>query len=474
MENAVSTASLGDRRKRGGDGTKDPPSSKSNADGSSSSEPPAAAPGLFSLLADLPSGAIQNLLDLQNHQERASLRLTCRGMRQEVEIFCKYSMVRLKMKHQVDNAFDDRIRDQTDLETSRNKPVILPFFYLLWKAMKTHLYTLASPERNGLDSICYNLRLSESEDRIVVTSGEVLDRKVQLWDLNSKQLLRVIGARNSYDQILIGDSVVICPDGEETDDGGYDEDSHTIRVHSQGDGSLLNEYHIPNAEDYRANRLYLNWISRGDKILFFTMSITQIHAFDARNGMFRMNLLTEEKDDEYSTTDAVVTECGGLVVTTFPCLMNPRVPPEIHVLDLDDYSTRCVFRGEQYRWASPEYDSSLEPYPLRGSKKVLFFRRESNPEVLDVTDGTLSRDHPYSFPEKPKSIVPVSPQQFLAINDSRQTTTIYNAETGVKERLLDHAQDTTASLCVVSKSRQEVFLGLNDGPTIAAYCLTEP
>jgi len=63
MENAVSTASLGDRRKRGGDGTKDPPSSKSNAAASSSSKPAAAAPGLFSLLADLPSGAIQNLVD---------------------------------------------------------------------------------------------------------------------------------------------------------------------------------------------------------------------------------------------------------------------------------------------------------------------------------------------------------------------------------------------------------------------------
>jgi len=378
-------------------------------------------------------------------------------------------MVRLKMKHQVDNAFDDRIRDQTDLETSRNKPVILPFFYLLWKAMKTHLYKLASPERNGLDSICYNLRLSESEDRILVTSGEVLDRIVQLWDLNSKQLLRVIGARNSCDQILIGDSVVICPDGEETDDGGYDEDSHTIRVHSQGDGSLLNEYHIPNAEDYRANRLYLNWISRGDKILFFTIRITQIHAFDTRKGTFRMNLLTEAAD-EYSTV-AVATECGGLVVAIVPFGFYPRVIPEIHFLDLDDYSTRCVFRGEQYRWAANQYDASLEPYPSSGSNEVLFFRSESNPDVLDFTDGTLSRDHPYSFPEKPKSIVPVSPQQFLAIDDSRQTTTISNAETGVKERLLDHAQDTTASFCVVSKTRQEVFLEMNDGPTI---CLTEP
>jgi len=79
----------------------------------------AAAPGFCSLLADLPSGAIQQILDFQkSHKERASLRLTCQSLRNEVEIFCKESLARLKTKHRVDDTFDARIRNQADLATS--------------------------------------------------------------------------------------------------------------------------------------------------------------------------------------------------------------------------------------------------------------------------------------------------------------------------------------------------------------------
>jgi len=380
MEHGASTASSGDKRKRGGDSTKDPQPSTSKSINDA---------GSFSLLADLPSGAIQNILDIQkSHKDRASLRLTCQGMHNEVEIFCKDSMARLKKKHQVDDTFDRRIRDQTDLTTPRTKPLHLPFFYLLWKAMKTYLYKLESQERNA-DPDCVNLQLSESEDRIAVSVevGPVADDyEARLWDLNTKQLLHVIDGPSSCFEFLIGDSVVICPSGD---------NSRTFRVHSQSDGSLLNEYQIPNEAFVETNAGLFHWMSHGDKILFSDNG-RQIHSFDARNGTFRMNLLTKINQNVEQTIEyfavAVVTECCGLVVGTSPKFENDKVLPEIHVLDLDDYSTRYVFRGVQYQFDS--VGATLEPYPLSGSKKVMFFRNvESNPEVLDFTCCIIQGRH---------------------------------------------------------------------------------
>jgi len=123
-------------------------------------------PSGFSVLGGLPSGAIQRLEDFQSRKERASLRLTSRSFCDEVEIFCKKALSRLKTKHRVDDTFDDRIRVQTELETTRSKPLHLPFFYLIWKAMRTHLYTLESPQGNI--SCCDDLRLFETEDRIAL------------------------------------------------------------------------------------------------------------------------------------------------------------------------------------------------------------------------------------------------------------------------------------------------------------------
>jgi len=163
--------------------------------------------------AGLPSGVIQNILDIQkSHKDRASLRLTSKSMRNEVEIFCKEALARLKKKHRVDDTFAERIGDQTDLETTRLKPVILPFFYLLWKAMKTYLYKLESPERiTGDEAECFNLQLSATGDCIAITAlGGDLTCENRLWDLESRQLLRVIGDGEPLNEFLVGDSVVYC------------------------------------------------------------------------------------------------------------------------------------------------------------------------------------------------------------------------------------------------------------------------
>jgi len=162
----------------------------------------------------------------------------------------------------------------------------------------------------------------------------------------------------------------------------------------------------------------------------------------------------------------MVTDCGWLVILFDD---GEAMPPEIHVFDLcNNYSKRCVFRGAQYQNCT-----GLMPYPQSGSKKVLFFlQHQQIPEVLDLLDGSFILHSSFSFPIQPKSIIPaVTTRSFIALVDGAvEKTAIYSVANGEKERVLDHE----TSRCVVSMARQEVYLGLHDGPSIAAYCLAEP
>jgi len=410
-------------------------------------------------LAGLPSGAIQQIVYFQSHKDRASLRLTCVSFHDEVETYCKDSVARLKKKHRVDDSFDDRIRDQTGLETTRTKPLLLPYFYVLWRAMKTYLYKLESPEVGGGSYTIRSLQLSATGDRIATIAPVGQNHNLRFWDLNSKQLLPVIHGRDNlypYRVFLVGELAVFCyRDG-------------TIQVWSQTDGSLVGDYHSDNFR-YAITDDLAGW-KQYKGMLFFYYVDRNIHTFDALTGTFRMNLPffdpPVEEGEERPKVRTAIAECGWFVVLVHKY----GDEAEIRVFDLDDCSKKHVFRGAQYRNCS-----RLMPYPQSGSKKLLFFRYygESNPEVLDLTDGSLSR-HRYSLPATSLDFVHVTPQQFLALDKTVEgKSTIYNVETGGKERVLEH-RSTTAYRCVVSESREEVYLGLRGGPTIAAYCLSEP
>jgi len=217
-------------------------------------------------LPGLPSGAIQQILDFQkSHKEHASLRLTSKRLCSEVDIFCKALLARLKKKHRVDDTFGQRIHDQTNLETIRIKPVILPFFYLLWKAMKTYLYKLESPERKAVrvdhDRDCLGLQLSESGDRITMTEEGDAGVGVQLWNLDSKQLLEVVDATDSHAEFLIDEWVVTCHGNEAV-----------VRLWSQVEGALVGVYHIPNGDCHPTRK---SWMKYEGMIFSFQVTVAE-------------------------------------------------------------------------------------------------------------------------------------------------------------------------------------------------------
>jgi len=211
-----------------------------------------------------------------------------------------------------------------------------------------------------------------------------------------------------------------------------------------------------------------------------------LHSLDPRSCTFRMNCIsTVPPDVEPITTFGAylfIAECGLLVVYYTGTKRNAEQDvagddmdaSEIRVFDLGNYSNTHVFRGEQDAGCS-----SFQLHPQMGSQKALFYRRnQPDPEILDLNDGTLLRGHPFShFGERQQhylNIIPVSPRYFVYVDKYFTGTPIYHSETGRLVRVLDHPHVAKAPQSVVSESRQEVFLGLDKGPTIAAYCLSEP
>jgi len=345
-------------------------------------------------LANLPSGAIQSMVSFQTAKERASLRLTCVSLCTEVETFCKQALVGLKIKHRVDDTFDARIRDQTGLGTTLTKPVILPFFYLLWKAMRTHLYKLEPPVRNNA-AHCIHLQLSKSGDRIVLTCAA----GVRLWDLESKQQLRVIDAFEGdyppHQTFLIEDAAIVC------------HDMHTISFWSQTDGSLVREHRIPGRHGF------CKFLEFNGTLFFYDNFGSHIHKFDVRTGAFSVNFWTTYEQDFEDhvprSTFASVTDCGWLVAWTVVGHVAAPVSntsAEVHVFDLADGSLKNVFRGDQHT----NIPRHLEPYPKSGLKKMMVCcQGRTSRNVLDLNDGSLMHEHPHSsLPLECSCIVPAT------------------------------------------------------------------
>ena len=86
---------------------------------------------LTDFFSNLPSNAIQHVVNFQEHQDRLSLAATSKGMLHEVEAYSESALARIVEKHNVDETFDDRIRDQSSIVTTRSKPVqLLPYYSL--------------------------------------------------------------------------------------------------------------------------------------------------------------------------------------------------------------------------------------------------------------------------------------------------------------------------------------------------------
>ena len=418
-------------------------------------------PDFFSIL---PSTVIQLVVNFQSHRDRLSLAAASTGLRNEVEVYSESALARIIEKHNVDETFDDRIRDQSSIVTTPSKPLKLPFRYLLWAGMRTHLYKLG--ERPSTNHVLFTpARMSPDGDRIALVEDASTGRNplnLQIWDLATKQVVQNI--EHAFGEREYATDLYFCGELIVT----WSRDS--LRVWDDT-GHLTHRY--------RNEEIFLT-TQHGEEIIFSTCNeefdSMALHSFNVRSGTVRMNMVTDVTEtggvgipDLTSITGRMLVCDKWLFVGLF---MEHRGMPGsksgIYVFDLDGFSKGQFFAGSYSRFTqSPQHAEEI-------------FAHASHRDYIDVlnaTNGHISRR--FSFPVPAHSLVLAASHSYLYVRGPHGCVLVYNTENGDCERSLDCPRASGARGSI-SKARGEVFFRLDfragrPRPTaeVAAYCLTD-
>lgn len=95
---------------------------------------------MLTLLLGLPEDVKAAVMSYQTHKDRLSMATTCWDLYKAVEAFSERKLDEFRRSHQNrDEDWEERLNDQSLIDTVMPKPVELPFRYLLWKAYRIHL-----------------------------------------------------------------------------------------------------------------------------------------------------------------------------------------------------------------------------------------------------------------------------------------------------------------------------------------------
>lgn len=134
---------------------------------------------------------------------------------EEVEKFSERVYTKLKEEHGVDDTFDERVCDQTDISTEitrRAKPVPIPYRYRVRSSLQKYLYKIEMGDIGGpavFDKSPPELRLSSSGHRLAIAMlipGDL----TRIFDFSTKRLTTLEhNSACSIDSILLDDNRVI-------------------------------------------------------------------------------------------------------------------------------------------------------------------------------------------------------------------------------------------------------------------------
>jgi len=127
------------------------------------------------LVLDLPSEVFPRLLSFLDFSEHLELTLVFnKRVLEEIEKYHKRIYETIKQEHRVNETFDARVGDLSNIQTTitkRNKPIDLPYRYRKTVAMKTFLYRIAIGGTSVHD-IPSKIVLSPLEGRILIIGSE--------------------------------------------------------------------------------------------------------------------------------------------------------------------------------------------------------------------------------------------------------------------------------------------------------------
>lgn len=152
----------------------------------------------------VPSEVFLRVLSFLDCPKRQELTLVNKRFWNEVETYSKKLYETIKNNHRVEPTFETRVRDQSNIQTVLEKPVNLPYRYMVKVSGKAPLYSLIRVKESR--RIHPVMSLSPSENRVAVVKHSSL---VQVYDLLSRQHVAGFALQNVRDVFMLDDSRII-------------------------------------------------------------------------------------------------------------------------------------------------------------------------------------------------------------------------------------------------------------------------
>lgn len=400
------------------------------------------------MILELPEDAMSIIMTFQAHKDRISLATTCSDLLKAVEAFSERTVENIGAN--ADESFETRIADQSSIVTDMPKPVHLPHRYLLWSALRTHLYTLGDSRRTH---VCLGLHTLPAG---LISSGG--DNMIHLWDLSTKQSVEIFDGSSlveEHGELLVCGEQVISSFGAD------------IRVFSQG-GDPIYTVDAPEGFDY------IHSMALSQQKVFFT------YVYD-EDSIWELDLVTRrvrkrvtwEGGDMADAFDFMV--CDNMLIVLYAYVYDDHGERAnhrdgIYVFDLDDFSQKHVFHGDYHSIAKAGDASS-----------TVVAARDCHIDVFTLKDGCLLRHLTFS-----RSAISVQRHyiDILLVYQSRayvqngeranKRIQVYNILSGELVRTFD----SSAAVIAASTNGRELFFGYNTytnggdrGPTIRAFRL---
>jgi len=408
----------------------------------------------------LPMEAIEHSVLFLDNVDQVKMTLMSKRTLEAVERLCEKALKRIIQKqHAVDRTFQARIRDQERIETTRVKPVHLPWRYLLWAALRTHLYKISSGDHGDMIAGVGKPALSPSEDKLGSVSGHG-GRSMRLFNLSTKEHLFTLG-QDTYNRALwLDDNQLLTHSlgGEiciwhETEDGSWNVTDVVGAGRGWPTGLVIHNNEIlfgQKGAAFRSSLFHLRSLDLGDR------SVTTKFTVDIRQQGF----------GNFIDGHIFVHDDKWLVVSfylLFPINEEQGDRSLIYVYNVD---TNEMIRVLNIPWRHVIQASNCS--------HTFFKFGENQLEVCNLgEDGSLSETS--SFAARGVELMAATRSHVVlakAFDGNESEVFIYSVQKGELERVL-HLEEGAAG-AVISETRKELLIANENEVAVVAYSLEDP
>lgn len=417
------------------------------------------------MFAELPGDIISLILLYIVHKDRLSVATTGQDSLKRVESFSEQKWHELLPK--ADTTWEARIRDESQIETENPMPLVLPHRYLLWKAHRTHMYSLDAPGEDDQAEKMLSLDILPDGSLMACQSSEGSFDVSQIWNLSKRQLLASAQLEKGDEEVTF--HVQVC---EEFIIVEY---YRCFRVFTL-DGKLL--HHVATSGESHV----IQTTAAGQKGVYFVTS----HEGGVFGDISRLDL-AEGTVTHYSVTNQGRSMNYSLIVLgnalIFRCCNVPEsrndpIANGIYVYDIDE-----AYSPQQKQYLCGEYDSLTQ---ASDAPSIIVAAGRSHIDVFKLENGKLICTTTLAIPLNLMSlaVLHVTKSQLVLgsnyTNDDLDTSIerdirVYSLLNGELLRALGLQGRSVGR--VVTTNGCTLFIGYNsigsnrDDTSVKAYCL---